>query len=256
MSLKKSAPKGSTGRTLRFTLRPNMLPNAADKNRYFGEVIPNGTLDMDDVIDQMIADGCTMGRAEIKYMMETTILVAVEEMRKHPRNIDLGFCTLRPVIKGSFNYKDEEFDPNRHQLVIEAVPSGKLREAVAAGMKLVNVTPVDIPSPRIDSVCQGPDYVRNAVSVAESFEIHGVGLTVGCGDETAELELPSGERVPVALEPQTKMDSSRCVRAKLAGPLPSSCPKRGRLYFSTHGIRGTSAPLVTVKSANLKLSPA
>ena len=253
MSSKESASSGKKAETLKFTLHPNTFPSASDEDRYFGTVIPKGTAGVDDVIDQMIADGCRLGRTEIKYIMDTTILAAKKEMLRNPRILDLGFCTLRPVIKGSFNFKDEAFDPDRHQLVVEVVPSKEIKTAVAAGMKLVNVTPVDIPSPRIDSVCQAPNYLRNSVSVAEPFEIHGAGLTVGCGDETAALELPSGVRVPVELKPQTEMDGSRCVKAQLAEPPPSPCPKSGRLFFSTHGIRGKSAPLVTVKSATIKL---
>lgn len=256
MSAKKSTTPDKRVETLKFTLRPNTLPNASDGNRYIGKVIPNGTMDFDDVLDRMIADGCMMGREEFRYLMNTTISAVMDEMLENPRIIDLGFCTLRPVIKGSFKYADEKFDPARHQLVIEALPSKKIKDAVATGMKLVNVTPVDIPSPRIDSVCQAPDYRRNFVSAAEPFEMHGAGLTVTCGDETAELELSSGVRVPVELKPQTKMDGSRCVRAQLAGPLPTPCPKRGKLLFRTHGLRGRSGPLVTVKSATIRLGPA
>ena len=151
--------------------------------------------------------------------------------------------------------EDAPFDSKRHKLMIEAVPSVEIRNAVANGLKGVNVTPVEVPPPCIDSVCQMPDYVRNTISVASPFEIHGTGLTVEHGDESAELELSGGVHVPVTLKRQTESDGARRVKAQLAEQPPAPCPKRARLTFRTHGLAGADSPLYEVRSAWLKVHP-
>ena len=53
--------------TLKFNTHPDTLPGGEGK--HFGKVIPNGTATQDDVIDQMIADGCRLGRLEIERIL-------------------------------------------------------------------------------------------------------------------------------------------------------------------------------------------
>ena len=251
MSVKGKSKKA----TIKFTTRANTFPNAAGKGEWFGTVIPNGTLDQEGLIDRMIAHGCKLERTTIRYFLDQLMRTVPDVMAETNCSVDLGFCRLRPVIRGSFESEDEAFDKKRHKLVIEATLSPAIRKAVAEGLEAVNVTPVETPSPCIDSVCYGPDFVRNTLSVAAPFEVHGTGLTVRHGDETAELALPSGGSLAVSLKRQTKEDGAQRVKAQLAEPPPSPCPKRARLILRTHGLGGAGAPLFTVKSASLKLLP-
>ena len=183
--------------------------------------------------------------------MNATGFGVLDMLKREGRAVDLGFCKLRPVIKGLFKHKDEAFDPKRHKLQIEVIPSEEIKYALENGVKAVNVMPAE--SPRIDSVCYAPDRVRNTISVAKPFEILGTRLTVRHGDETAELALPSGGSLAVSLKRQTKTDGAQRVKAQLVEPPPSPCPKRARLVLRTHGLGGVGSPLFTVKSANLKI---
>ena len=237
--------------TLKFNTHPDTLPGGEGK--HFGKVIPNGTATQDDVIDQMIADGCRLGRLEIKRILNAIGLFVIDQMRENPCVIDLGFCRLRPVIKGSFAHEDEPFDPKRHKLVIEAIPSPSIAKAVKDGFKLVNVMPSEV-RPTIESVCYAPDFKRNTISASGEFEIHGTGLTVERGGESAVLELPSGDTLEVRLEKQTAGDGARRVKVQLASPVPSSV-KRARLVFLTHGLADADSPLYEVRSAWLKVCP-
>ena len=237
--------------TLKFSTHPDTLPGG--EGRHFGKVIPNGTATQDDVIDQMIADGCRLGRLEIKRILNAIGLFLIDQLRENPCVIDLGFCRLRPVIKGSFAHEDEPFDPKRHKLVIEAIPSPSIAKAVKDGFKLVNVMPSEV-RPTIESVCYAPDFKRNTISASGEFEIHGTGLTVERGGESAVLELPSGGTLEVRLEKQTAGDGARRVKAQLATSVPSSV-KRARLVFLTHGLADADSPLYEVRSAWLKVCP-
>ena len=255
MAIKKTAKKRASG-TIKFTTRPIPFPDG--KGGHFGVVVPNGTIGIDGLIDHMLKKGTVpekMGRAEMRFVLDVILRTAAEEMVEKCCAVDLGFCKLMPVIRGHFESEDATFDRKRHELVVAAIPSPELKRALANGLKAVNVTPVDVPPPRIDSVCQSPDYVRNAISAAGPFEIHGIGLTTGFGGESAELELPSGVRVRVALKRQTKADGSRRVKAEFAESLPSPLPRRAWLVLRTHGLGGAGSPLQTVKSAALKLTP-
>ena len=248
---RKTKQKDKPVTTIRFTTHPNPFPEAKGKGEHFGTLIPNGTANQSDVIDRMIADGCQLGPHEIQRILNAIGFVVLDLLEREHCGVDLGFCKLRPVIKGTFDYKDGEFDPKRHKIQIEAIPSKKLRHALEEGVKAVNVMPVE--SPRIDSVCCAPDCVRNTISVVKPFEILGARLTVRHGDETAELALPSGGSLAVSLKRQTRVDGTQRVRAQLAEPPPSPCPKRAQLVLRTHGLGGAGSPLFTVKSANLKL---
>lgn len=254
MSAKKRKPaKAKSETVIKFKTRPSPFKEGKGGGGYFGVVIPNGTATQDDVFEMMAKSGCTMGKHEIELVWNATWNVVLDEMIREPRVMDLGFCKLRPAIKGTFSHMDGKFDPKRNRLVVEVEPPESIRRALEKGVKAVNVTPVDVPPPRIDNVCQAPDYVRNTISAAAPFEILGVALTTECGDETAELSLPSGGRVPLSLKPQTRSDGSRRVKAQLAEPMPSPCPKRATLVLRTHGLEGAKSPLVTVKSASLKI---
>lgn len=252
MASKKTAQKKKSG-TIKFVTHPNPFPDG--KGGHFGVVVPNGTVDLDGLIDNIMKRGTIpgkMGHAELKFVLESILQTAAAEVVENCCAVDLGFCRLVPVIRGSFDSLDGKFDRKRHKVEVAAIPSQEIRLAVS-GLTGVNVTPVDVPPPRIDSVCQAPDYVRNAISAAEPFELHGTGLTTGLGGESAELELPSGERVPVLLRAQTKADGARRVKAQLAAPLPTPRPRRAWLVFRTHGLGGADSPLVEVRSAAVKL---
>ena len=252
MSAKKRSSSKGSQKTIKFTTRPNPFPEG--KGKYYGVTIPNGTVDQEGLIDYMVQEDSRFNRNYLRYMLNTLGLFVLDQMRKNPRPIDIGFCKFVPVIKGRFSHKDEEFDPKKHKLVVEVVLSPEMSRAVADGLKAVNVTPVDVPSPSIDSVCQAPDYARNAISCDAPFEIHGVGLTTGLGGESAELVFKSGASVPLELKPQTKADGARRVKVRLAGSLPSPRPKRAWLVFRTHGLGGAKSPLQEVKSSALKLA--
>ena len=253
MSAKRKAKQKGKPVTIRFTTHPNPFPEAKGTNEHFGTLIPNGTASQKDVIDRMVANGCQFGPHEIQRILNVIGFVVLDLLREEPCTIDLGFCKLRPVIKGTFDHKDDAFDPKRHKIQIEVTPCAEIRRAMDEGIKAVNVMPAE--SPRIDSVCCAPDRVRNTISLSKPFEILGVRLTVRHGDETAELALPSGGSLAVSLRRQTKGDGAQRVKAQLAEPPPSPCPKRAKLVLRTHGLGGAGSPLFTVKSANLKLVP-
>ena len=238
---------------IKFTTRANPFPEAAKKGERFGMAIPNGTVEQEGLIDDMIAHGCKMSRETIRYFFNQLMETVCEEMAENQCAVDIGFCKLRPVIRGTFESEDGKFDPNRHKLEIEAILSPEIRKAVAKGFNLVNVTTTETSTPSIGSVCYGPDFARNVISVSSPFELLGTGLTVCHGDESAELELSSGGKLAVSLTTQKKSDGNQRVEAQLAEPAPTPIPRSAHLILRTHGLGGASAPLITVKSASIRL---
>lgn len=251
MATKKKAKKQEPG-TIRFKIRPNPLPSTKAKAPYIGEVIHNNTATYDDVLEHVSAStGGRLRPIDVAYMLEKSLRAAIDLVREEGRAVDLGYCILRPVITGTFPYKDSKFDPKRNKLEIVAELPADMRNE-ASGLKPVNVTPTKRPKPRIDSVCQGPAFKRNRVVAAEPFEIHGAALTVRHGDESAVLELPEGGTLAVTLTRQTAADGTQRVRARLA-EVPTPLPKRARLLLKTHGMGGRATPLVAVRSGPIAL---
>ena len=245
-----SKKKKNGQKTIGFRVRKNPFPDTQDKAPYLGEIVDNRTATTDDVM-KMVAElsGGRLTPTDAAYMFDKTMRVAMELLRDGYR-VDLGYCTLYPVITGTFPFKDSSFDPKRNKLQVVAVPSRETIKDMRA-LEPVNVTPVKYPKPRIDSVCQAPDYTRNRIALSKPFEIYGAALTVRHGDESAVLELPDGGTLEVALTRQTAADGAQRIRARLAETPPSPPPKRARLALTTHGMGGKAAPLTTVRSGVL-----
>ena len=252
MATKRKKTKKDVRKTIGFSVRKNPFPDTQGDAPYLGEIVDNRTATTEDVM-KMVAEGSAgrLSPTDAKYMFDKTMRVAVDLLREGYR-VDLGYCTLYPVIAGTFPFKDSPFDPKRNNMQVVAVPSPEMAKDMLA-LQPVNVTPANSPKPRIDSVCQAPDFTRNRIALSEPFEIHGAALTVRHGDESAVLELPDGGMLEVALTRQTAADGAQRVRARLAETPPAPPPKRARLALNTHGMGGKSAPLATVRSATLCL---
>lgn len=115
------AKKKDGKRVIKFTTRANPFPTAEGAGKRFGTVIPNGTMNQEELIGRMMARGCKLDRTTIRYFLDQLMHTVRDEIAERPCVIDIGFCKLRPVIRGSFESEDGEFDKKRHKLEIEAV---------------------------------------------------------------------------------------------------------------------------------------
>ena len=180
-----------------YAVHPNAMPASQEKAPYLGHTITSGSYSQDDIAQMMAASrGCPFGAEEIKRVWNATGNYILDRMPKDPRPYDLYFVKLKPAISGKFPSADAPFDPKRNTLCVAATPSDRIKNALAGS------SPIPTESaglfPELTNVSWGGRSMT--VKSGERFEIDGVFLTLGAGDEHAALILPgNGGTVTVTL---------------------------------------------------------
>ena len=194
---------------------PNAMPSSQEAAPRLGRAYAARTVGQKEVYACMREQGYQLGEAEAVRVWNALGLILKDYLKKGYA-CDLGFVRFSLAISGTFPSADAAFDPARNKLYVVATPSDDIRDALADG------TPTRIDGTdngvRIDNVTWGAGTDKNTVKSGEPFGIHGSGLTLGSGDEHAELQLPDGGgTVPVALE--TPPDE-KGLGQRLVGRLP------------------------------------
>ena len=218
---------------------PNAMPSSQEAAPRLGRAYAADTVGQAEVYARMKEMGYQMGEAEAKRVWNALGLIVRDRMPKDGYAYDLGFVRLFPAISGTFPTADAAFDPSRNRLYVAAVPSDEIRDALADGTP----TRIDAPSQgdvRVDNVTWGTGTDRDTIKNGEPIDIHGSGLTVGSGDERAELQMPDGSTIPVTLEaPQ----EAKGIGQRLVGRLaqPADACKGAILMVWTHGFDASDA---------------
>ena len=189
----------------------------------------------------MVKNGCHMGVAEITRVWNETAFYIKDAMQAGDTlAFDLGFVKFFPAIEGTFPSADAPFDPEVNRLYVAAQPSDEIRTALEKGTP----TRADADTgakPRIIKVTWGDMKQSNVIKSGERFAVIGTALTLGSGDEHAELKLPGGGgTVEVALEAQSSADDgSQRIFGRLTQPV-DAC-EGTVLTLWTHGLSPDSA---------------
>ena len=216
-----------------YSVVPNAMPASQEAAPYLGRSHVAGSCSQDELAADVVANGCQMNVEEVKRVWNGLGAYLLDRMPEAPRVFDLGFARFWPVIGGTFPAADAEFDPERNELYVAAAPSAAIRNALAGG------TPTSAGVAPEASVIynvqrQGTD-VANTIRSGEPFWILGRNLTLGNGDEHAELQLPdSGGTIPVTLEVQIDEDGSQRIVGRLSQPV-DAC-EGANLKLWTHGL--------------------
>ena len=115
-------------------LHPNLLKNGDGK--YIARINKNKNLS--------VKKYCEFVNGEYPNVSIETIAYLHQIIRKSDANllswgytINCDYYSLRPFIKGSFNSHYDKFDPQRHELNINILPSNELRKMLAEANVLV-----------------------------------------------------------------------------------------------------------------------
>lgn len=211
---------------------PNAMPSSQEAAPRLGRTYAASTVGQKEVYACMREQGYQMGEAEAVRVWNALGLILKDYLRKGYA-CDLGFVRFSFAISGTFPSADAAFDSARNKLYVVATPSDAIRNALADGTP-TRIDGVDS-GVRIDNVTWGAGTDKNTIKSGEPIDIHGSGLTLGNGDEHAELQLPNGGgTVPVALE--TPPDA-KGLGQRLVGRLPQSVEacEGATLMVWTHG---------------------
>ena len=231
-----------------YSVAPNAMPASQEAAPYLGHTRVAGSCSQDELAEDMVKAGCQMNVEEIKRVWNGFGAYLLDKMPEAPRAYDLGFVRVWPVIGGIFPASDAEFDPERNEVYVAAAPSATIRNALAGGTP--TSTGIAPDAAVIENVQREGQDVKNTIRSGEPFWILGRNLTIGTGDELAELKLPNdGGTVPVALEapPDSKGLGQRLV-GRLSQPV-EAC-EGATLTVWTHGF-DPDASIQNVSSGKL-----
>jgi hypothetical protein len=108
------------------------------RNTYYGSVAYRATHNLSDII---LDEGVPLTVNEMK-ILEEKVSQKIISLLSYGHSVKIWeLLTLQPVIKGTFKGKKDHFDPMRHSLQVEAVPSFKLKEIHR--LNLFKITKVD-----------------------------------------------------------------------------------------------------------------
>ena len=114
-----------------YKLVKTNLPATAEKAPYLGRAIPVGSLAYDNILREMIDGGTKMSLATARYFLEAFYDYAARKIAADAVRINTGTVAIYPMIDGSFDSEDAEFDPERNSLYVGATLSQPLRDRVA-----------------------------------------------------------------------------------------------------------------------------
>jgi hypothetical protein len=108
------------------------------KNTFYGSIAYRNTHNLSEII---LEEGFPFTENEMRAI-ETKVSQKIIALLSHGHSVKIWeLLTLQPVMKGTFNGKNDHFDPMRHSIEIEAITSFKLKEIHR--LSLFKITQVD-----------------------------------------------------------------------------------------------------------------
>jgi hypothetical protein len=108
-----------------YYLRPNKLGNHG--NKYMASVRTTAMIDLEKIIEQMMARGSTVTRADIYSVLED-FQATLEMNLQAGINVTTPFANFSSSIRGVFESASDRFDPTRHHIKPIVNPGKRLKK--------------------------------------------------------------------------------------------------------------------------------
>jgi hypothetical protein len=120
-------------------------PLAAHPTGHAARVKTKHTITFEKLVDEVANRNTTVAKSEVLSVLED-FFETVEEALQDGDTVVTPHTVLRPSIQGNFDSATDEFDPQRHKIIVRISPGKRLRKA----MRDVDVRKVewDPPHPR------------------------------------------------------------------------------------------------------------
>lgn len=107
-------------------------PLSSGGQRHVARVHPVDSVTHERVVDMVVARGSTVGRADVKAVLEDFYDVCRQQVTQGNSVNIANLAVMLPRIRGSFDDLTDQFDASRHEIQISVRATRKLREAVQA----------------------------------------------------------------------------------------------------------------------------
>ncbi|OJV36358.1 MAG: hypothetical protein BGO29_04080 [Bacteroidales bacterium 36-12] len=122
---------------IKYMLVENAI--TAETESCYAVVSSPGTKKLDDIITHMINEGSGLTRPQAMAYFER-LTQSVIHFANQGYSIATPLFRTRPTICGTFNSKEDKFDPKRHQIKIRGMEGQRLREMPIKITKIVKIT--------------------------------------------------------------------------------------------------------------------
>ncbi len=156
---------------IKYALFENNL--TSDPADFAAVVQVSGSLDLDSLVDRMIAQGSTSTRADILAVLEDSILACEGALLDGMRINYGGLVELFPRVKGVFTGAVDNFDTARHAVDVGANAGIRIRNTVRAKATTQRVEAIKpAPSP-IEYVDIGSATTNDQITPANIGQVSG-----------------------------------------------------------------------------------
>ncbi|NQU21298.1 MAG: DUF4469 domain-containing protein [Candidatus Nealsonbacteria bacterium] len=156
---------------IQYALFENNL--TADPDDYAATVQISGSADGDDLVQDIVDQGSTVGRPDILAVTAALKLACQRRVEQGQRVNYFGMMDFFPRIKGVFTGATDSFDPARHRVDVGANPGGELREAVQVAATVEKVEAVK-PAPNpIEYRDVGSDTTNDTITAGNIGQLSG-----------------------------------------------------------------------------------
>ena len=232
-----------------YKLVKNAMSATADKAPYLGMAVPVGSLAYDNILKDMIKTGTRLSLPTARFFLEAFYEFAAERIAEEVVRINTGTVAIYPMIDGSFDSEDAEFDPERNSLYIGATLSQSLRDRIA-GIVPDATGDETKGTVKMDRIYDIESQTRGVICGTNPFRISGRNLTVpDAEDESLALYAKDGVTKVTDIT-VSETDEGQWIICQLAGT--AAVPKGTyKVRLASHGLDPTDPLTVATLTVTL-----
>ena len=232
-----------------YKLVKNCMAATAEKAPYLGMAIPVGSLAYDNILKEMISSGTKMTQPTAKYFLDALYEFAAERIAEESVRISIGTVSIYPMIDGSFDSEDAEFDPERNSLYVGATLSQSLRDRVA-GIVPDSSGESAGGTVKMDRIYDLTSKLRGVITGTDAFRISGRNLAVpDAEDESLALYAKDGVTKVTDIV-VTETDGGQLITCQLSAAV--GVPKGTyKVRLASHGLDPTDPLTVATLTVTL-----
>jgi len=117
---------------------------------------------MEEIVDLVAAGRASVSKSDVLGVVELMGRV-VGDLLADGYSVDMPWAAMRPSIRGRFESEEDEFDPNRHQIVVSATAGKRVRQRMR-DVRAEKV-PRQIPEPIVRR-CENPETGESDILIS------------------------------------------------------------------------------------------
>ncbi|HNF28188.1 MAG TPA: DNA-binding domain-containing protein [Leptospiraceae bacterium] len=130
---------------IKYSLVKSRL-STAGSSPYMAKTVQSDALSFEDFI-KAVSYGSTATAADVRAVMENLERVCTENLAQG-RSINLGFCILKSMVKGSFNGPEDGFSEEKNWIKVKSLFSPSFEKKVSLEAKISRISGVkSVPVP-------------------------------------------------------------------------------------------------------------